>query len=210
MKNPVDKNDPVTNSEPRISNRLLTIPNILCIIRLLGSFVLIPIALQGQNELFFWVFISLAMTDWFDGKLAILLDQRSVLGARLDSWADAALNAALLFGVVVMYGATLQAELVWIAAAVCSYVVSTVAGFWKYKRWPSYHTRSAKTSWFITAVAVIALFMEWALWPLRLAAVAVILTNIEALLITIISPIWRVDVTSIYHAWCANRNDERS
>ncbi len=199
-----------TNTGARISNRLLTIPNILCIIRLIGSFVLIPIALQGYNKVFLWVFIFLAMTDWFDGKLAILLDQRSVLGARLDSWADATLYAALLFGVVVMYGSILRAELVWVAAAVGSYAVSTLAGFWKYKRWPSYHTRAAKTSWFLTATAVIALFTEWALWPLRVAAVAVVLTNIEALLITIVSPVWRADVTSIYHAWRASRDDERN
>ena len=187
--------------EPQISNRLLTVPNLLCVIRLAGSFILIPIAWQGRNEVFLWCFIFLAMTDWLDGKLAILLNQRTVLGARLDSWADAALNAALLFGVVMMYGATLRFELVWISAAVVSYLISTAAGFWKYKRWPSYHTRAAKTSWFFTAVAVIALFSDWAIWPLRVAAVAVTITNFEALLITIISPTWRVDVTSIYHAW---------
>ena len=187
--------------EPQISNRLLTVPNLLCVIRLVGSFILIPIAWQGRNEVFLWCFIFLAMTDWLDGKLAILLNQRTVLGARLDSWADAALNAALLFGVVMMYGATLRFELVWISAAVVSYLISTAAGFWKYKRWPSYHTRAAKTSWFFTAVAVIALFSDWAIWPLRVAAVAVTITNFEALLITIISPTWRVDVTSIYHAW---------
>jgi cardiolipin synthase len=186
---------------PQISNRLLTVPNFLCVIRLVGSFILIPIAWRGQNEVFLWLFIFLAMTDWFDGKLAILLNQRTVFGARLDSWADAALYAALLFGVVTMYGATLRSELVWIGAAVASYLISTAAGFWKYRRWPSYHTRAAKTSWFLTAIAVIALFSDWALWPLRVVAVAVTITNFEALLITVISPAWRADVTSIYHAW---------
>lgn len=187
--------------EPQISNRLLTVPNFLCVIRLIGSFVLIPIAWQGQNEVFFWCFIFLALTDWFDGKLAILLNQRTVLGARLDSWADAALYAALLFGIVTMYGDSLQSELVWISVALVTYLISTAAGFWKYKRWPSYHTRAAKISWFLTAVAVIAIFNDLSLWPLRVAAVAVIITNFEALLITYISPAWCADVTSIYHAW---------
>lgn len=201
MKSPGKQHETVVSPEAQISNRLLTVPNVLCVIRLVGSFVLIPIAWQGYNEIFLWFFIFLAMTDWLDGKLAILLNQRTVLGARLDSWADAALYAALLFGLVTMYGDTLQPELVWIGAAVVTYLISTVAGFWKYKRWPSYHTRAAKTSWFLTAVAVIAIFSDWDLWPLRLAAVAVTVTNIEALLITIVSPAWRADVTSIYHAW---------
>ncbi len=201
MKRPNEPDETLDVAEPEISNKVLTIPNLLCLVRLFGSFILIPIAWQGSNEVFLWCFIFLAMTDWVDGKLAILLNQRTVLGARLDSWADAALYAALLFGVVTLYGDTLRSELAWIATALVTYLISTVAGFWKYKRWPSYHTRAAKTSWFLTGLAVIALFVEWALWPLRVAAVAVTLTNIEALFITIISPAWRADVTSVYHAW---------
>jgi len=187
--------------QPYISNRLLTIPNLLCVLRLLGSFVLIPIAWRNQNEVFLWLFLFLAMTDWLDGKLAILLNQRSVFGARLDSWADAALYAALLFGLVTMYGETLKQELVWIIAALATYLISTTAGFWKYRRWPSYHTRAAKTAWLLTATGVISLFIDWSIWPLRIAGGAVIITNLEAILITIISPTWRVDVTSVYHAW---------
>ncbi len=191
----------VDSPEPQVSNRVLTVPNIISATRLAGSFVLVPIALQGRNEVFLWLFVGLAMTDWIDGKMAILLNQRTVLGARLDSWADAALYTALLFGIVMIYGASLQADLVWIGTAVVTYLISTGAGLWKYRRWPSYHTRAAKTSWFLAAVAVIALFTDWALWPLRIAAVAVMLTNIEAIAITIVSPNWRADVTSIYDAW---------
>ena len=204
MKNSGKHHKTVDAPEPYISNRLLTVPNFLCVIRLAGSIILFLIAWRGHNQVFLWLFIFLAMTDWVDGKLAILLNQRTVWGARLDSWADAALYAALLFGVVTMYGASLQFELIWINAAVLTYFISIAAGFWKYKRWPSYHTRAAKTSWFLVFIAVIALFNDWALWPLRVAAVAVTITNIEALLITIISPAWRADVTSVYHAWRNN------
>ena len=196
----VEHSDP----EPVISNRLLTIPNLLCLIRLIGAFVLIPIALQGHNELFLWVFLALAATDWLDGKLAILLNQRSVFGARLDSWADAALYASLAFGILVMYNTTLSAERHWVILALGTYAVSTAAGFWKYRRWPSYHTRAAKTSWLLTALAVIALFTDWSTVPLRIAAVVVTLTNLEALAITAISPNWQTDVTSVYHAWRNN------
>ena len=194
--------------EPEISNRLLTIPNLLCLIRLIGAFVLIPIAMQGHNELFLWAFLGFAATDWLDGKLAILLNQRSVFGARLDSWADAALYAALAFGILVMYNATLLAEKHWVLTALGSYAVSTAAGFWKYGRWPSYHTRAARTSWLLTALAVVALFTDWSTLPLRVAAIAVTLTNLEALAITSISPNWQTDVTSVYHAWRANRVDK--
>ncbi len=178
-------------------NRVLTVPNVLCVIRLLGSVALVVLACTGRGEIFLWLFVVLAMTDWLDGKLAILLNQRSVLGARLDSWADAALYAALLFGALWLHGADLRSELGWIIPPVATYAVSTLAGFWKYQRWPSYHTRAAKTSWFLIIVGAVCLFGGWALWPLRTALTAVTLTNLEALLITILSPTWRADVNSV-------------
>ena len=192
-----------------ISDRIFTIPNLLCFIRLGGAIVLLPIAWFGRSEVFLWLFLALAMTDWFDGKLAILLNQRTIIGARLDSWADAALFSALLFGLLVLYYDVLIADLPFVIAALGTYLVSTSAGFWKYRRWPSYHTRAAKTSWFLTAVAVIALFLDLALWPLRLALVAITLTNIEATAITMISPAWRANVTSIYHAWRHNEQTDK-
>ncbi|MDP6651233.1 MAG: CDP-alcohol phosphatidyltransferase family protein [Gammaproteobacteria bacterium] len=118
--------------EPYISNRLFTTPNLICGVRLAGSVILVPIAWQGLNEVFLWVFLFLAMTDWADDKLAILPNQCSVLGARLDSWADAALYTALLFGLVTMYGAVLLAELALTIAGLSSYLISTAVGFWKY------------------------------------------------------------------------------
>lgn len=205
MKGHGNQQETIGAADPQISDRLLTVPNVLCAVRLVGSLVMVPIALQGESRLFLWLFIFLAMTDWLDGKLAILLNQRTVFGARLDAWADAALYAALLFGAVTMYGDVLQSELVWIAAAVAGYFVSVAAGLWKYRRWPSYHTRASKTSWFLTIVAAVALINGWALWSLRVAAMAVAITNLEAIVITIISPVWRADVTSVFHAWRARR-----
>jgi CDP-diacylglycerol--glycerol-3-phosphate 3-phosphatidyltransferase len=179
------------------SNRVLTVPNVICMIRLLGSVVLVFVACARSGETFLWLFIALAMTDWIDGKLAILLKQKSVLGARLDSWADAALYTALLFGALWLHGDTLASELGWIIPAVLTYAISTLAGLWKFKRWPSYHTRAAKTSWFLILVGAVCLFGEWALWPLRAALAAVTLTSIESVVITILSPAWRSDVGSI-------------
>ena len=187
--------------ESNAANRIATIPNAICVIRFVGSLFLVPLAWQQRGEVFLWLFIFLAMTDWVDGKLAILLDQRTIIGARLDSWADAALYAALLFGLVIMHDDTMRREFGWIGAALATYLFSIAVALWKFRRWPSYHTRAAKISWFLTAVAVIALLTEWSVWPLRIAAVAVTLTSLEALLITLISPGWRVDVASVYHAW---------
>lgn len=190
-----------STAKPYISDRLFTIPNIICGIRLAGSFVLVGIAWRGEQHVFLWFFVFLAMTDWVDGKLAILLNQRSVLGARLDTWADTVLYAALLIGAVILKGDVLVHELGWIIPALASYGLSIAMGLWKYRRWPSYHTRAAKTGWLLFILGTVGLFTGWSLWPLRVAFAVAALTNLEAFFITLISPVWRVDVTSVYHAW---------
>lgn len=192
------------------TRRIVTVPNLLCVVRLAGSLVLVALAVMDRSEAFLWLFIALALTDWLDGKLAILLRQKSVLGARLDSWADAALYAALLFGALWLHGEALQAELVWILIAVASYAISTIAGLVKYGRWPSYHTRAAKTSWFLIAVGVVCFFAEWAVWPLQVALIAITFTNLEAVAITILSANWCADVESVVHVLRHRRGDSGS
>ena len=181
-------------------NRLLAVPNVLCAIRLLGSPFLIVLAILGRPMAFVGLYLFLAMTDWVDGKLAILLDQRSTFGARLDSWADAALYGGLLLGGLWLQWETLSEYGWWIGIAFASYVATTSLGFWKYGRWPSYHTRAAKTSWFLVTVGAVCLLLGWATWPFKLAMVSVTITNIEAILITLTLPRWAADVRSIIDA----------
>lgn len=193
-----DCQDPSPTSPASVrTKRIATIPNIICVLRMLGSIVLLALAIGGHIVEFLWLFVALAMSDWVDGKLAILLNQRSEWGPRLDSWADFALYSALFFGVLILKGSTLSAEWGWLVPALTSYALSTLAGFWRYRCWPSYHTRAAKTSWFLMLLGAVCLLAEWGLWPLRVALAAVILTNLETLLITYLSPSCRDDIGSV-------------
>ncbi len=74
-----------------MDNRLYTIPNLLT----LGRFILVPFVawrlLEGDLPGAFVYFVIAAVTDFFDGYLARLLDQRSALGAWLDPLADKAM-----------------------------------------------------------------------------------------------------------------------
>lgn len=188
-----------TSVEPddRRSDRLLTIPNMLCGIRLAGSFVLAGVAVANEAAAFLWLFIGLMSTDWIDGKLAVLLDQRSEFGARLDSWADGTLYCGLLFGTVWLHGGRLLPEAWWIGIVAVSYAVSVATSFFRFGCWPSYHSRMAKTSWLLLTGGTIAFLAEWSVWPLRLALLSVILTNSEHLAVTIISRQARTDIGSL-------------
>ena len=179
------------------SKRIATLPNIICILRMLGAVVLIPLAVHDQAAYFLWLFVVLAISDWIDGKLAILLNQRSEWGPRLDSWADFALYSALLVGILLLRGNTLRTEWLWIAPALGSYALSILAGVWRFHCWPSYHTRTAKTAWFLILLGALCLLADYSHWPLRIALAAVLVANLEALLITALSPIRRDDVGSV-------------
>ncbi len=190
---------------PRTPNRL-TWPNLLTTARLVGAFVLAAIATEGDERLFVALYLGLAATDWLDGKLAILLDQRSTFGARLDTWADAALYAALLFGLILMQGPVLANEATWVAALVLSHVLSVGLSLRRFGRWPSYHTRTAKAGWLLAIIAVVCLFVWHLTWPLEIALAWAVVANIEAVLITLRLDHWRTDVGSLWRV-IAERKD---
>lgn len=177
---------------------VFTIPNMICMIRLVGSLALLCLALVGQRLGFVGLFVALTLSDWIDGRLARWLRQRSDLGARLDSLADAALYTAMLGGMLLLCYDRLLLESAWIATALASYLLTTVAGLIKYRRVPSYHTQAAKKTQAIVLISVVLFVLEIAAWPIRIAAVAVTLTNIEATLLTWMLPTWQADVSSLW------------
>jgi len=144
--------------------------------------------------------IALAITDWIDGKLAILLNQRSAFGARLDSVADVTLYACLLIGSAYLAGGIVRQESLWIGLAIASYAASLASAWRKFRRLPAYHTRAAKTAWLLMPVGAYCVFTNRWIGMLRIAMSAVMLANFEALLITRMLPEWRADIPSLWHA----------
>jgi cardiolipin synthase (CMP-forming) len=71
-----------------LTSRILTIPNILTLARLVAVPVFLWASFDGRFMLAFVLFISAALTDLFDGFIARAFNQRSRLGALLDPAAD--------------------------------------------------------------------------------------------------------------------------
>jgi CDP-diacylglycerol--glycerol-3-phosphate 3-phosphatidyltransferase len=179
---------------------LATVPNALCVIRLLGSPALVALAWADLPDACLGLFVVLSLTDWLDGKLAKRLGQETEFGARLDTVADVTFYACMLLAVLVLRGDLIRQEAAWIIPAVLSYAVSFAAALIKYRQLPSYHTRMAKTSWLLVFIAVGAIFAGWSVWAVRIAALGVLVTNLEATLITLMLPEWRANVPSVFHA----------
>lgn len=72
-----------------VSNRILTIPNLLSFLRLLLIPVFIWVALGPEDDsLAFWLLAFSAVTDWLDGIIARRFDMVSRVGQLLDPIAD--------------------------------------------------------------------------------------------------------------------------
>ena len=79
--------DDVLNADVA-SNRVLTVPNVLSFLRLVGIPIFVFLLLTGRDGLALLVLIVSAFTDWLDGKLARRWHQTTKLGQLLDPVAD--------------------------------------------------------------------------------------------------------------------------
>lgn len=177
---------------------ILTLPNMLGVVRLLASPGLVVLAVAGAGMPFLLLFLALEATDWLDGKLAVYLDQRTTFGSRLDTVADMTMYGALLVGLVVLEGETFLAEWLWMAPALLGFAVSWGLSFWKFGVLPSYHAWSAKVSWLLAVLAAVALLAFDRVWPVRVAAAVVTLANLEAIALTLRLDRPRSDVGSVF------------
>lgn len=175
----------------------MNVPTLVTALRLAGSPVLLVLALAGRETAFLVVFLALEASDWIDGKLAMLLDQRTTLGARLDTVADLVMYGALLSGLAVLLGDVFLSEWMWIVPALAAWTASWILSLIRFGTVPSYHARSAKVSWFLSLVAAVALLTTGTVLPLRVAATSVTVANLEAVLLTLVLDAPRSDVPSI-------------
>ncbi len=93
--------DASTGASTRSADRILTVPNALSFLRLLGVPLFLYLVLVVHADA--WALILLivsSLTDWADGKLARLLDQTSRLGAILDPFVDRLYVVTTLFALV--------------------------------------------------------------------------------------------------------------
>lgn len=179
---------------------MMTVPNGLSLVRLAGCPVLIALALYDRPAVFICVYVFLILTDWFDGKLALVLHQRTEIGARLDSLADVLLYATLLFGVAWLKWTFVFEHALWILALAASYTLTATTGLVRFGHIPTYHTYGAKASSHLMNLAVVLIFVGWGEWLFYVGCCAVILTNLEATAISLLLDERRVDVPSFLHA----------
>jgi CDP-diacylglycerol--glycerol-3-phosphate 3-phosphatidyltransferase len=186
-------------------------PNWLSGTRLAFSPVLVILAMQRLPVALTVLAAVLVLTDWLDGLLARWLRQHTIFGARLDTLADATFYGCALIATTIVDWRLIAGEAGWIAVAVGSYALSWILCLTKFGRMPSYHTWAAKAAWVWVGVGIVCLFAGWSAWPLRIAMVAVTMTNVEAIAITLALREPQVNVATIWHLLCRQtKNDDEA
>lgn len=177
-----------------------TVPNVICVLRILGAVPLLWAAHQGHRQLFLGILVLILLSDWIDGALATVLDQRTELGARLDSAADAVMYAAVAVSFWWMEGDVVRERIGWFLGVLGTWVLSAVVAFVRFGRMPSYHTWAAKVSWLAAGTVAVAWLLAGLTRPIPWALGLVILTNLEAVVIGLVLPAWRADVPTLTKA----------
>jgi cardiolipin synthase (CMP-forming) len=91
--------DGLSDSQAILSDRVLTWPNLLSIVRLCGVPVFLWLVLGPEWDGWALVLLMVSgITDWLDGKLARTLNQSSKLGQILDPVADRCYILAVVIG----------------------------------------------------------------------------------------------------------------
>ncbi len=182
------------------ADRCWTIPNVISFARLLGVFPLLWAAHENHRDLFLWIMIALLLSDWLDGMLAKVLDQRTVLGARLDSGVDAFMYAAIALSLFWLEGEVIRSQMGWLLAVLGSWTVSMVVGFYRFRRLPSYHMWSAKVAWLVAACTALVLLLTGSSFLVPWALGLAVLANLHAVAVSLTLPRWEADIWSLRQA----------
>ncbi|WP_246465239.1 CDP-alcohol phosphatidyltransferase family protein [Ruania alkalisoli] len=95
------------DDSPAMSDRILTVPNAISLLRLLMVPVVGVLIFSGHMVAAFFVLVLAGVSDWLDGVIARRFDQTSRLGKFLDPSADR------LFILVTITGLAYQGTIPW-------------------------------------------------------------------------------------------------
>jgi len=188
-----------------MGEKYFTIPNILSGFRLCSVPVLLILAWTGLEKVYLSLFVIALCTDVADGYLARRLRQESEFGARLDSWGDFSIYLSTPLCAWWLWPHVVLREAPYVAAVLAGFTIPIIAGFLKYRRLTSYHTWGAKLSAVVMSAGTVILFAGGPPWLFRLSTAVLIITQIEELAITAVSPRWRSNVPTLLHALRRNR-----
>lgn len=177
----------------------LTIPNIFSLLRIFLVPILIILAYKEYPNLFLILAAIALATDAIDGFLARRLNQITTLGTTLDSIGDMMMYFTLPICGWLLWPEMIMKDILYIIFVMIAFIVPMFAGFIKFGRLPSYHTRLAKTSTAFISIATLIWFMTEFSLLFKIAVIIQICVMIEYIAITLRLQVWRGNIPSYWH-----------
>jgi CDP-diacylglycerol--glycerol-3-phosphate 3-phosphatidyltransferase len=190
-----------------MTNKLVSIPNLLSGFRLIAAPFLLYLAWTGHPNLFLALLAVSLLSDSIDGFVARRLNQASELGTKLDSWGDLATYLTVPLCAWWLWPEILKREAFFVGLVIGAYMVPLMAGFVKFQRLPSYHTWAAKTAAVLMSFAVFILFVVDIAWPFKCAAIVQALVACEEVAITLRLSKLESNVRSFWHLTKQSKED---
>ena len=190
----------------------VSVPNLLSASRVACCPLLLALAWNGASGSFLTIFALGLLSDVLDGALARRLGQESDFGAQLDQWADFALWVSFPLGAWWLWPEIVRREAPYVVLAIVCLLLPTAIAYARYRAVPGYHTWLAKLDSVLMAIGVPLLLIFDLAWPFRFAALLLLVSAADEMLITYLLPGCRHDVRSVFHALRLRRceDSERS
>ena len=182
-----------------MTNKLVSIPNLLSGFRLIAAPFLLYLAWTGHPTLFLVLLAVSLLSDSIDGFIARRLNEASEFGTQLDSWGDLATYLTVPLCAWWLWPEILKREAFFVWLVIGAYIVPLMAGFVRFQRLPSYHTWAAKSAAVLMSFAVFILFVVDIAWPFRCAAIVQALVACEEVAITLRFSKLESNVRSFWH-----------
>ena len=178
---------------------MLTIPNLLSLLRLGLVPILLGCAWFGASKLFLSLLLIAMLTDVLDGAIARHFHQTSALGAKLDSWADVSIYLMLPIAIWWLWPAIIMRELPFIMIIIFSLLLPGIVSWLKFRTITSYHTWLAKVAAITTLLATLLMLLDGPAWPFRAGSLLSAAAGLEQLMITLLLTQPQPDIRSLWH-----------
>ncbi len=181
--------------------RLVHIPAILVGLRFAIAPLLLFDALDSQTGIGFFIgYIIAVLSDIFDGIIARRLGVSTTRLRQADSWADISLYLCIAISTWLVFPQVLLNFRVPLLMAIMAQLSLFTISLIKFKKFPSFHTYTAKVWGLTLLAATVGLFgfgYDKVLW---LAIMLCLINSLEEIVMTILLPEWQCDVLSLLHA----------
>lgn len=176
-------------------NPNINVPNALSLSRIIGTPFLFWAYKTGNYWLFGGLYLIVGSTDMFDGWYARKFNQKTKLGAQIDSWADIVFYFSTIYFYIIIGKPLILTYKVWVGIGLAFYAIYLIYPVIRYKKAKLMHTRLVRMAAVFTFIAMI-----WAVFA-ALFSKLVIIAAVFLLLTIAVSIAGFIECIIIFHRY---------